>query len=290
MRRFSWWISLTVSGLLIMHSASAKQALPKAPPTSPIEKSSPKILTKEQRSLLLKVFKNYFGSARARSSTTTKLEVRSGVLSFQAVVNHQTSIESAKRYRSEIEYISNDNASSRKYLVVSDNRILWVYRPDAKKFAILPQQEFGKDPFALLNVDLLSTVFLMRPPNVQQLLKENELEDNAQIAKSLTEVGLEFAGNEIDTQGNTLVVYKITGENIPPVKAYNFEARLLIEPNSATLKQIHFSGAYQGVQVKLSEIILERSAPGTFEPKTFSFYPPIGTKRVPKLSAVPWGE
>jgi hypothetical protein len=290
MRRFSLWASLTVSSLLIMQSASAKQMSPQAPPLSPVEQASSKVLSKEQRSLLLKVFKNYFGSDHAQSSTTTKLEVKSGVLSFQSVVNHKILIESAKRYRSEIEFVSNDGASSRKYLVVSDGRILWVHRPDTKKFAILPQQEFGKNPLALLNVDFLSTVFLMRPPNVQQLLKENQLEDNAQIAKSLTEIGLEFAGNEIDAQGNTLVVYKITGEKIPPVKAYNFAARLLIDPNSATLKEVHFSGEQLGVQVKLSEIILERSAPATFEPKTFSFYPPVGTKRVPKLSAVPWGE
>jgi hypothetical protein len=290
MRRFSWWVSLTVSSLMVMQSASAKQAPPQAPPISPVKQPSPKLLSKEQRSLLLKVFKNYFGSDRAQSSTTTKLEVKSGVLSFQAVVNHKILIESATRYRSEIEFVSNDGASSRKYFVVSDGRILWVHRPDTKKFAILPQQEFGKNPLAFLNVDFLSTIFLMRPPNVQQLLKENELEDNAQIAKSLTDIGLELAGDEIDAQGNTLVAYKMTGDKIPPAKAYNFEARLLIEPNSATLKQIHFSGAYQGVQVKLSEIILERSAPATFEPKTFSFYPPIGTKRVPKLSVVPWGE
>ena len=273
-----------------MHSASAKEALPKSLPTSPVEQSSLKILSKEQRTLLLKAFKNYFGNDHAQSSTTTKLEVKSGVLSFQAVVNHKILIESANRYRSEIEFVSNDGASSRKYLVVSDGRILWVHRPDAKKFAILPQQAFGKNPLAFLNVDLLTTVFLMRPPNVQALLEENKLEDNAQIAKTLTETGLEFAGNEIDALGNTLVVYKTSGANLPQAKAYNFEARLLIDPNTETLKQIYFSGKQKGVQVKMSEIILERSAPTTFEPKTFSFYPPIGTKRVPKLSAIPWGD
>jgi outer membrane lipoprotein-sorting protein len=270
----------------MMHSASAKQAPSQALPTPPIEQPTSKTLNKEQRSLLIKVFKNYFGVDRAQASTTTKLEVKSGMLSFQAVVNHQTSIESAQRYRSEIEYISNDNASSRKYLVVSDGRILWVYRPDAKKFAILPQQEFSKNPLSLLNVDLLSTVFLMRPPNIQEVLKE--LDNNTEISKALAK--LEAAGTEIDAQGNTLQAYKMTGDTIPQAKAYNFEARLLIDPTTETLKQIHFSGKQQGVQVKISEIILERSVPKTFEPKHFSFYPPIGTKRVPKLSVVPWGD
>jgi outer membrane lipoprotein-sorting protein len=286
MRRFSWWVGLTVSSLLIMHSASAKQAPSPALPASPIEQSTPKALNKEQRSLLIKVFKNYFGGDRAQSSTTTKLEVKSGVLSFQAVVNHQTSIESSQRFRSEIEYISNDNANSRKYLVVSDGRILWVYRPDAKQFAILPKQEFGKNPLSLLNVDLLSAVFLMRPPNIQQMLKE--LDDNAEISKALAK--LEAAGNEIDAQGNILQAYKMTGETIPEAKAYNFEARLLVDPTTETLKQIHFSGKQKGFQIKISETILERSAPKTFEPKTFSFYPPIGAKRVPKLSVIPWGD
>jgi outer membrane lipoprotein-sorting protein len=289
MLRFSWWFSLTVCSVLAMQSASAKEAFPTALPTVPIEQTTPKALTKEQRSLLIKAFKTYFGSDHAQSSTTSKIEVKSGVLSFQAVVNHKTLIESAKRYRSEIEYISNDGVSSRKYLVVSDNKILWVYRPDAKKFAILPQKPFGKDPFALLNVDALSTVFLMRPPNVQQLLKE-DIKDSAEIVKTLTQLGLEVAGNEIDAQGNTLVVYKTSGANLPQAKAYNFEARLLIDPNTETLKQIDFSGEQKGVRVKMSEIILERSTPTTFDPKTFSFYPPIGTKRVPKLSVVPWGE
>jgi outer membrane lipoprotein-sorting protein len=287
MRRFSWWVGLTVSSsLLIMHSASAKQTPSLVLPASPIEQSAPKALNKAQRSLLIKAFKNYFGGDRAQSSTTTKLEVKSGVLSFQAVVNHQTSIESAKRFRSEIEYISNDSVGSRKYLVVSDGRILWVYRPDAKQFAILPQQEFGKNPLSLMNVDLLSSVFLMRPPNIQQMLKE--LDDNAEISKALAK--LEAAGNETDAQGNTLQAYKITGESIPEAKAYNFEARLLIDPTTETLKQIHFSGKQQGFQVKISETILERSAPTSFEPKHFSFYPPIGTKRVPKLSVIPWGD
>jgi outer membrane lipoprotein-sorting protein len=272
-----------------MQSASAKEALPTALPTVPVEQTTPKALNKEQRSLLIKAFKNYFGSDHAQSSTTTKLEVTSGVLSFQAVVNHKTLIESAKQYRSEIEFISNDNATSRKYLVVSDGKILWVYRPDAKKFAILPQQDFGKNPLLMLNVDALSIVFLMRPPNVQQLLKE-DVKDNAEIVKALAQTGLEVTGNEIDAQGNTLVVYKTSGANLPQAKAYNFEARLLIDPNTETLKQIYFSGEQKGIRVKMSEIILERSAPTTFEPKAFSFYPPIGTKRVPKLSVVPWGE
>jgi outer membrane lipoprotein-sorting protein len=287
MQRFAWWMGLTVSSVLVMHSASAKEALPKALPISPIEQSSPKILNKEQRSLLLKVFKKYFGSDHAQSSTTTKLEVTSGVLSFQAVVNHKTLIESATRYRSEIEFISNDNSTSRKYLVVSDGKILWIYRPDAKKFAILPQQDFGKNPLLMLNVDALSIIFLMRPPNVQQLLKE-DIKDNAEIVKTLTQLGLEVAGNEIDAQGNTLVVYKTSVTNLPQM--YDFEARVLIDPNTETLKQIYFSGEQKGVRVKMSEIVLERSVPTTFEPKTFSSYPPIGTKRVPKLSAVPWGE
>jgi hypothetical protein len=288
MRRFSWWVSLTVSSLLIMHSASAKQAPPQAPPASQIEQTPTKALNKDQRSLLLKAFKNYFGIDRAQSITTTKLEVKSGVLSFQAVANHQTSIESANRYRSEIEYISNDNTSTRKYLVVSDGRILWVYRPDAKKFAILPQQELGKNPLSLLNVDLLSTIFLMRPSNIQEVLKN--LDNNTEMSKSLTQLDLEVIGNEIDAQGNTLVAYKMSGEGIPQAKAYNFEARLFIDPITEALKQIHFSGKQQGVQVKMSETILERSAPASFEPKHFNFYPPIGTKRVPKLSVVPWGD
>jgi outer membrane lipoprotein-sorting protein len=271
-----------------MQSASAKEVLPTSLPSVPIEQTTPKVLNKEQRSLLLKAFKNYFGIERAQSSTTTKLEVKSGVLSFQAVVSHQTSIESATRYRSEIEYISNDNASSRKYLVVSDGRILWVYRPDAKKFAILPQQGFNKNPLSLLNVDLMSTMFLMRPPSFQKVLKD--LDDTVEMSKALDKVGLEAIGNEIDAQGNTLVVYKMTGNAIPQAKAYNLEVRLLIDPTTETLKQIHFSGEQKGVRVKMSEIILERSAPTTFEPKTFSFYPPIGTKRVPKLSVIPWGE
>jgi outer membrane lipoprotein-sorting protein len=289
MRRFSWWVSLTVCSVLVMQSASAKEALPTALPTVPIEQATPKALNKEQRSLLFKAFKNYFGHDHAQSSTTTKLEVTSGMLSFQAVVNHKTLIESAKQYRSEIEFISNDNATSRKYLVVSDGKILWVYRPDAKKFAILPQQDFGKNPLLMLNVDLLSIVFLMRPPNIQQLLKE-DTKENAEIVKTLAKTGLEVAGNEIDAQGNTLVVYKTSGANLPQAQAYNFEARVLIDPNTETFKQIYFSGEQKGVRVKMSEIILERSAPTTFEPKTFSFYPPIGTKRVPKLSVIPWGE
>jgi hypothetical protein len=287
MQRFSWWVGLVVSSVWVMSPASAKQALPNTLPVSSVEPSTPKTLDKAQRTLLIKAFKNYFGSDRAQSSTTTKLEVKSGVLSFNAVVNHQTAIESAKRYRSEIEYISNDSAHSRKYLVVADGRILWVYRPDAKKFAILPQQQFGKDPLALLNVDPLSTVFLLRPANIQEVLKK--LDNDAEIFKTLAQLGLEFAGNEIDAQGNTLVAYKMSGEALPQIK-YGFKARLLIDPNTETFKQIHVSGKYQGVQIKVTETILERSAPTAFEPKHFSFYPPMGTKRVPKLSAIPWGD
>lgn len=288
MRRFSWWVSLTVISLWITSSASAKQTPPQAPPAARLERTPTKALSKDQRSLLLKAFKNYFGIDRSQSTTTTKLEVKSGVLSFQAMVNHQTSIESATRYRSEIEYVSNDHTSTRKYLVVSDGRILWVYRPDAKQFAILPQQEFGKNPLALLNVDLLSTIFLLRPPNVQEVLKK--LDNDAEMSKSLTQMGLEVVGNEIDALGNTLVTYKISGDSIPQAKAFDFEARLLVDPATEALKQIHFSGKQQGVQVKISELVLERSAPASFEPKHFSFYPPIGTKRVPKLSVVPWGD
>lgn len=285
MRCFSWWVSLTVSSLLVMHSASAKESPPQAAPVSPIEQSTLTPLTKEQRSLLIKAFKAYFGSDRAQSSTSTKLEVTSGVLSFQAVVNHQTLIESAQQYRSDIEFISSEGAS-RKYLVVSDGRIVWVYRPDAKKFAILPYQTLSKDPFSLLNMDLLSTVFLMRPPNVQAFM-----EDNEKTATTLKNMGIEFAGNERDPQGNTLAVYKTTAKSIPQAQAiYNFEARLFIDPIAGSIKKVQFSGEQRGFQLKISEVVLERTSPEQFAPKTFSFYPPVGTKRVPKLSVVPWGE
>ncbi|MBS9388166.1 MAG: hypothetical protein HEQ33_04355 [Dolichospermum sp. WA123] len=70
------------------------------------------------------------------------------------------------------------------------------------------------------------------------------------------------------------------------ISTFTFSA--FVQPDNANLKQVELVGKSEGLDILLTEKILNRIANPNVTPQTFTFSPPRGTKKVKSLSITPF--
>ncbi len=238
-------------------------------------------------SLLVKTLSSFFLSDRYETKSVTELKGKSGGANFTVNIQTKTIAQSDKKFRSQIAFGDSGEKIDREYLVISDSKQVWIYRPDLKQYAVTSYNKFDDESWHLIGMSSYS--FMEAGKDYKQLISKlsksitsGELSDK----KVLEELGLsddeDFVGNRSILEGEDFYVYNYTN------KKEGFIFRAFVQPETATLKQFQLGGITQSIDFEITEKIFYRTANPDVTKDTFKFTPPKGAKRVKSISIDPF--
>ncbi|TAE61775.1 MAG: hypothetical protein EAZ87_00965 [Nostocales cyanobacterium] len=221
--------------------------------------------------LLAKTINNFFKSNRYLTKSKSLLKGNFDGFNFQFEINTQNILQSDGKFRSEITVMQEESTQSTA-LVISDGKQVWIYRPDLKQYSVSSYKKFQANDKESFLRGISSLIFLEVPEDTRKTMA-NEV--NEQVLK---ELGLNDIKQETRTvAGENLSVY------IHEDKEREMTIRGFIQPETGNLKQMEISGEFEGVNVVITEQILQRTADPIIDAQTFTFKPPSGVKKVNDL-------
>ena len=189
----------------------------------------------------------------------------------------KTIVQSDKKFRSEIATVGTTGEIKPLTVIVSDGKQVWIHRPDLKQYAVTTYQKFDKSGDGIF-MSISSSAFLSIPAKERKQIANGSLSDK----NVLSYLSSAIDGNQatVDTDSFYVYHYKYAKEG------FTFSA--FVQPDNANLKQVELVGKSEGLDILLTEKILNRIANPNVTPQTFTFSPPRGTKKVKSLSITPF--
>lgn len=231
--------------------------------------------------LLVKASTAFFQSDRA--TTESQMMIKSGnhAAHFKAHAQIKTIVQSNKKFRAEIAFTLPGEQSTHKTLLISDGKQVFIYRPDLQQYAVTSYEAFDKSHDSFL-IGLSSSFFLSIPEDTRQQIAKGDISPN----NVLQEIGFtdnqQLKADKSTVEGKAISVYNYT----EPKAGYTLRA--FVQPESATLKLLQLMTKSEGLDVVVTEKILQRSQNPTITPQTFNFSPPPNAKLVKSLSVTPF--
>jgi outer membrane lipoprotein-sorting protein len=269
--------------LAIALSPAAAQSL-QQPVTLPLQQSNlaqntQPTSTRPNLTLFAKASANFFQSDRYQ--TESQMQVKGGASgsTFMMETQIKSIVQSPDKFRSEITFAAAGSQSQQKSYVISDGKQVWIYRPDLKQYSVSTYQKFNQSDETFM-IGLSSFLFLQLPADARQEIAKGSLSD----PKVLEQLGLSslLKGSQRSIEGRQFYAY----EYFDAKEGYTLGA--LIDPQVAAVKQLQIAGKSEGLDITITEQILQRSTTPTITANTFRFSPPPGTKKVDKLSINPF--
>jgi outer membrane lipoprotein-sorting protein len=227
---------------------------------------------------LAQAIRNFWQSDRYLTESVITLSGKINNSEFKTTSNIKTIAQSGEKFRSEIAFGSPNDAERKQYLLVSNGEKVWIYRSDTKEYAVVSHADF-KETFL---IGMSSVLFMSFPEDAR-----GEISKSVNSARSfLNDTGvlknsqLAEGNTVIDGESFTTYTYKDVEDGVN-IKAF-------VDSTSAILKQIEFSGKFEGINVLITEQISQRTAKPTITKETFTFSPPPGVKQVDSLSINPF--
>jgi outer membrane lipoprotein-sorting protein len=221
---------------------------------SPIQQTTvaPKIAQASQPvdvSLLVKTLTSFFQSDRYETDSETQFKGKSDGVNFTVNIQTKTIAQSDKKFRSQIAFGDSGKKIDREYVVISDGKQVWIYRPDLKQYAVTSYNAFDDAFF----IGMSSSGFMQAGEDFRQTIPKL-----AKDKKALEELGLatneNFKGDKSILEGENFYVYNYTD------KKEGFTFRAFVQPETATLKHFQMAGKTQSIDFEMTEKILNRTA------------------------------
>ncbi|MBW4580562.1 MAG: hypothetical protein KME42_13445 [Tildeniella nuda ZEHNDER 1965/U140] len=225
--------------------------------------------------LLSKVITGFLKSDDYQTQSTMNVNAVIGNTTVTSDAQIQTTAQFPNKFRTEVLFAKPGTKTQIKTLIVSDGKLVWVYRADLKQYAIFNYEKFDQLEDSYW-IGFATTMFAQTPLEVKTAVAKGALSDT----NLLQEIGLALS----DLKGGTRTVDSQT------FYAYEYNAAkqgflmsAFIEPDSAVLKQLRIVGKYLDSDISMVERILSRVAIAPVSTNTFTFTPPKGTKKVKAL-------
>jgi outer membrane lipoprotein-sorting protein len=291
------WISqvITILGATVVFSALppvAKaqlsqtvqgQSQPSIDNTTAPEANSP-LSNQPDLALLAKTVANFVKSERYQTESEVQLNATSSGTAVRSSAQVKTLAQSPQQFRSEITFGASGSSGGRKYLVVSNGKQVWIYRPDLKQYAVSDYASFNKSDNSFL-IGMSSSLFLEIAPEFKSMRVQGSISDQnirEVLAEMLRSEKTDLKGGLRSLEGRDYYVYEYTD----PKEGYTINA--LVAPDQATVEQIRIVSQSEGVDVVINEKILRRVENPAIAPDTFNFSPPQGAKKVKSISLEPF--
>jgi outer membrane lipoprotein-sorting protein len=234
--------------------------------------------------LLAKTVANFIKSERYQTESELQLSGTSSGTTVMSSAQVKTLAQSPQQFRSEITFGTAGSSGGRKYLVVSNGKQVWIYRPDLKQYAVSDYASFNKSDNSFL-IGMSSSLFLEIAPEFKSMRVQGSIsEPNIRevLVEMLRSEKALLKGGRRSIEGRDYYVYEYTD----PKEGYTINA--LVAPAQATVEQIRIISQSEGVDVVINEKILRRVENPAIAPDTFNFSPPQGAKQVKSISLEPF--
>src|ERR671932_118652 len=234
--------------------------------------------------LLAKTVTNFVKSERYQTESELQLNATSSGTTVRSSAQVKTLAQSPQQFRSEITFGTSGSSGGRRYLVVSNGKQVWIYRPDLKEYAVSDYASFNKSDNSFL-IGMSSSLFLeiapeFKPLRVQGSISEQNIREV--LVEMLRSEKALLKGGRRSIEGRDYYVYEYTD----PKEGYTINA--LVAPAQATVEQIRIRTQSEDVDVVMNEKILSRVENPAIAPDTFNFSPPQGAKKVKSISLEPF--
>ena len=234
--------------------------------------------------LLAKTVTNFVKSERYQTESELQLNATSSGTTVRSSAQVKTVAQSPQQFRSEITFGTSGSSGGRRYLVVSNGKQVWIYRPDLKEYAVSDYASFNKSDNSFL-IGMSSSLFLeiapeFKPLRVQGSISEQNIREV--LVEMLRSEKALLKGGRRSLEGRDYYVYEYTD----PKEGYTINA--LVAPDQATVEQIRIASQSEGVDVVINEKILRRVENPAIAADTFNFSPPQGAKKVKSISLEPF--
>ncbi|MBD2771484.1 LolA family protein [Iningainema tapete] len=231
--------------------------------------------------LLVKTSTAFFQSDRYQTESQMLIQGGNQGAQFNAYAQIKTIVQSNRKFRAEIAFTSPGEKPKQSALIISDGKQVSIYRPDLRKYAVTSYEAFDQSDDSFL-IGLSSSFFLVMPEDTRQIIASGVLSKN----NVLQEMGLadnqQFKGDKSTVEGEAFYVYNYT----EPKDGFTFRA--FVQPETAILKQLQLVSKSEGLDVVVTEKIVQRNQNPTVTAQTFKFTPPQNAIRVKSLSISPF--
>ncbi|WP_083389481.1 hypothetical protein [Trichormus sp. NMC-1] len=233
--------------------------------------------TKTDLELLAKTIRDFLQSSSylTESEYLFNAKMQGTDLSFN--IKTKTITQSGRKFRSEITFTEQGDKEKSTRLVISDGKQVWIYRPDLKQYAVTSYAAFEES----FLIGLSSLTFVEIPEDVRQSIAQSENSKFIVEEFGLTNLKeLQQEQRRVDGEELSIYTYKDSREG------FTFSG--FIQPQTANLKQLEMRGKIAGLDIVITEKILQRTTAPAIDAQTFTFTPPAGVKKVRSLSISPF--
>ncbi|MBD2567852.1 LolA family protein [Anabaena lutea] len=233
--------------------------------------------TKPDLDLLAKTIRDFFQSDRYLTESESLLTAKTNGFDIIFKIKTKTIAQSGKKFRSEITLRQQGESKQINYLVISDGKKVWIYKPDLKQYAVTSYAAFNESFF----IGLSSLMFVEIPEDAREEIAQAENSQSIVQGFGLTNL------KELQQEKRTVV-----GEELSIYTYKNSKDGLtfsgFIQPQTANLKQLEMRGNSEGLDIMITEKILARTTAPAIDAQTFTFTPPEGVKKVSSISISPF--
>ena len=229
--------------------------------------------------LLAKVIRLFLKDDIYQTESDIQVNIESGNTTVQSSAKVTTISQFPNKFRSEISFTKPGEKTSITTLVISDGRQVWLYRADLKQYQVVSYSDFSKHPDKFW-LGFSNMIYAEIPSEARQYVAQGD----ASSTKVAEAVGLELKGlkGKLQTLGSqSLYVYEYKDGK----EGFTFSA--FVEPQTATLKQLQITVGASGVDLGVTEQILQRIANPPIAPNIFTFSPSAGAIQVKSLPIGP---
>lgn len=231
---------------------------------------------------LKKALNRFFQYDRYQLSSETKMRATMEGSKVNITNKNKTMIVLPNQFRSEIEY------GDKKYLVISDGKITWIYNPQKNEYAAMSFEKFQASQDGILVG--LSSSFLLEIVRSLLTNQENESINQAELLQSITsffvenykDEGFTFRQSNQTRDGEDYLLYHYKSD------AEKTEFILWIDAKTQMLKKLQVLGGDREIAVEITENILEQNFNPVTGNNTFRFIPTRWMTKVDTLSLEPF--
>lgn len=231
--------------------------------------------------LLLKTSQTFFKGDSYQTLSQMQIKGASEGTDFTFNAQIKTIVKFPNQFRSEIAFIQPGQIARKTAQVVSDGKQVYIYRPDLKQYSVSTYADFNKSDDSFL-MGLSSSFFLEFGDDISKMISSGMLTEQIIMNEFGADINQAIKGENRKIDGKDLYVYSYNDTK----QGYSLNA--FVNPLLANLEQMQIVGKDGGMDISITEKILERSSATNLTPQSFKFAPPKGVKKVKSLSISPF--
>lgn len=247
---------------------------PSPTPTTPPATATPDI------KLFSRAVEIFWRTKRAQTESQIEIDgknTQTPNLNFRGYATVKTIAQTGYKFRSEIKVAQAAGSPQTAYTVVCDGKQVWIYRPDKRQYAQTNLNDFQRQSYSYAIG--LSSIFFVSMDEKERQEVAASLAANRNEPLALSKESLK------DLNGS---LQKINGQDLYVYSYENKQEKIgfvgYVQPQTAVIKQVSFTGLASGTELTINEKIVNRISLNDSNPDVFRFSPPQGAKKVNSLA------